>query len=243
MNHYIRHLFLVVFVIVAVSHADKQVVNSYDALGAVHSVDNRMSTTLTQIRNLIPETVASVEADIVSSNRDKIILGLANLFGMIFGVRSAIGDSQRTDGGINQLGFGDQLQVAAQVLYGYGYWGPFLLELEEARLSCGVYDFDSVLAEYGFLTEMASTYGYLNEYSGGNPRNQLTDITEPHVLIYYVTELNHAIKRALYCITSKAGDNQVAKELVALIDLYTSLAEERLSMTNTVMDSLTYNSV
>ena len=31
-------------------------------------------------------------------------------------------------------------QVSAQALYGYGYWGPFLLEFEEARLDCGEYD-------------------------------------------------------------------------------------------------------
>ena len=33
-----------------------------------------------------------------------------------------------------------RIQVTAQVLYGYGYWGPFLLEFEEKTLDCGVED-------------------------------------------------------------------------------------------------------
>ena len=32
---------------------------------------------------------------------------------------------------------GEQIQVTAQALYGYGYWGPFLLEFEEKNLECG----------------------------------------------------------------------------------------------------------
>lgn len=35
---------------------------------------------------------------------------------------------------------GERLQVTAQALYGYGYWGPFLLEFEEKTLSCGQED-------------------------------------------------------------------------------------------------------
>ena len=44
-----------------------------------------------------------------------------------------------------ELTFGEQVQVSAQALYGYGYWGPFLLEFEEARLDCGEYDLVGIL--------------------------------------------------------------------------------------------------
>ena len=34
----------------------------------------------------------------------------------------------------------ERIQVTAQALYGYGYWGPFLLEFEEKTLTCGQED-------------------------------------------------------------------------------------------------------
>ncbi len=41
---------------------------------------------------------------------------------------------------LGRLDTGPQIQVAAELLYGYGYWGPFLLQFEDARLDCGTYD-------------------------------------------------------------------------------------------------------
>ena len=49
---------------------------------------------------------------------------------------------------------------------------------------------------------MQRNYGYLDGYQGGNPREYLSDVTDPYVLQYYATELNHAMKRALYCVVS-----------------------------------------
>ena len=52
---------------------------------------------------------------------------------MSFGVAGAA-DGNPNLGELNQ---GQQLLVLAQIMYGYGYWGPFLLEFEQARLDCG----------------------------------------------------------------------------------------------------------
>ena len=35
------------------------------------------------------------------------------------------------------LADGAKIQVFAQILYGYGYWGPFVLEFEESKVDCG----------------------------------------------------------------------------------------------------------
>ncbi len=205
-----------------------------DYLRAASSLDERLETVLNQLRHNIHKAVDSVEADIAVGNRDKVILGLANLFGSLFGVALA------TEGNPNlgEITRGQRTQVAAQVLYGYGYWGPFLLEFEEARLDCNKYDLETALAEFGFLTDMATNYGYLENYgSGGDPRAHLNDVTEPAVLQYYAVELNHAMKRALYCIVSRKGSNQQALEVNTLIDLYTQLLSERLAMTDEAMDA------
>ncbi len=92
--------------------------------------------------------------------------------------------------------------MIAELLYGYGYWGPFLLKFEDARLDCDTYDLDHVLNEYKFLTDMGRNYGYLSNGYADDPKAHLTDVTDPVVLQYYAVEFNHAIKRALYCIVS-----------------------------------------
>ena len=52
---------------------------------------------------------------------------------------------------------------------------------------------------------MQRNYGYLETYQGGNPRDYLSDVSDPYVLQYYATELNHAMKRALYCVVSQSS--------------------------------------
>ena len=69
-------------------------------------------------------------------------------------------------------------------------------------MTCGTYDLEEALHEYGFLTDMDHNYGYLNSYHGGNPRSVLSDVSDPYVLQFYAVELKHAMKRALYCIVS-----------------------------------------
>ena len=57
------------------------------------------------------------------------------------------------------------------------------------------------MSEYAFLTDMHSNYGHLDD-----PRELegplTTEDNDPLLLQYYAVELNHAIKRALYCIVS-----------------------------------------
>lgn len=52
-----------------------------DYLNAASSLDSRIQTVLAQLHKSIPIATDSVEADIAVANRDRIILGLANLFG------------------------------------------------------------------------------------------------------------------------------------------------------------------
>ena len=50
---------------------------------------------------------------------------------------------------------------------------------------------------------MGRNYGYLRGYSGNvNPKALLSEHTDPIVLQYYAVELNHAMKRKIYCIVS-----------------------------------------
>merc|ERR1711997_1033331 len=77
-----------------------------------------------------------------TSNRDKVILALANFLGMVFGIFKA------TSGALdwNAVSPGNKIQVFAQILYGYGYWG--------------IFDLERALAEYSYVTSYQS--GNLN---------------------------------------------------------------------------------
>ena len=64
---------------------------------------------------------------------------------------------------------------------------------------------DEQLDKYGFLRDMKHTFSFLDGYDGisnGNPKDYIPSGNEPAVLQYYAVELNHAMKRALYCIVS-----------------------------------------
>ena len=99
---------------------------------------------------------------------------------MVFGVLKA------TSGSTNwaDVSTGNKIQVFAQILYGYGYWGPFALEYENSRISCGQYDLERVLQEYGYVTDYSKT------------------TLDPTIGVYFTHELNAAIKENLYCLVS-----------------------------------------
>jgi hypothetical protein len=82
----------------------------------------------------------------------------------------------------NAVSPGNKIQVFAQILYGYGYWGPFALEYEKSIVDCGTFDLERALAEYSYVTS----------YQSGN--------LNPTIATYFTTELNGKIKENLYCL-------------------------------------------
>ena len=97
---------------------------------------------------------------------------------MVFGIFKA------TNGALdwNAVSSGNKIQVFAQILYGYGYWGPFALEYEKSTVDCGTFDLERALAEYSYVTS----------YQSGN--------LNPTIATYFTTELNGKIKENLYCL-------------------------------------------
>ena len=97
---------------------------------------------------------------------------------MVFGIFKA------TSGALdwNAVSPGNKIQVFAQILYGYGYWGPFALEYEKSTVDCGTFDLERALAEYSYVTS----------YQSGN--------LNPTIATYFTTELNGKIKENLYCL-------------------------------------------
>ena len=103
-------------------------------------------------------------------------------FSVVFGVLKATGAATNWA----DVSTGNKIQVFAQILYGYGYWGPFALEYESSNVDCGLYDFENAI----------SAYGYVTDYYKAN--------LDPAIATYFTTELNGAIKEKLYCLVSRS---------------------------------------
>ena len=181
--------------------------------------DARIGETLRQLRYAIPRAKESVTEDIVSANRDKIIIGLANFLGMVFGIASgARGDINA--GNWNQS---ERIQVLAQALYGYGYTGQYWMNLEPKSLNCDQEDLDKAMDRYSYLGNLAHTFRFLDGYDvrvSGDPRKYLADpAMTPVVMEYYAVELNHAMQESLYCIVSWSLELQHAVKRLILVNL------------------------
>merc|ERR1711935_988060 len=111
----------------------------------------------------------------------------------------------------DNVSHGNKIQVFAQILYGYGYWGPFALEYEKSTVDCGTFDLERALAEYSYVTS----------YQSGN--------LNPTIGTYFTTELNGKIKENLYCLISRSSGNQVANELDTYVNVYTQLLSENIA--------------
>jgi len=175
--------------------------------GLTGDIHQRLANVREEIKGLIGPARKSVEEELAQSNRDKILLALVNFLGATFGV---LLNSMGPDGltMFMNLPESNQILVLAQLLYGYGYVGPFALEYEKTALDCGLFDYEQVEYEYSFID-----HGYSED---------------PAVLRYFTTEAANAYKKALYCITSRKGSNSEAKRLATLIDLQAQLQRERL---------------
>ena len=98
------------------------------------------------------------------------------------------------------------IQFFAQLLYGYGYWGPFFLEYQNSTVDCGAYDLDLALEDIFYVTSF--------------------ELVDPAFGNYITTELNGKIKENLNCLISRSPENQLANELNAYINIYTQLLSE-----------------
>lgn len=191
----------------------------------VGDIDYQMYHVLQSVPLAIQEARSGIIQSTRESNRDKAITGIACLIGAISGgLGVTAGATSPTTAVV--LGW------LAQHTWGYGYWGPFLLDFEELDPGCGVEDFNKVLGDYSFVTSLYTTYGkdlQAGAYSSHHPDDR------PELRAYYLSEFGRKAKHALHCITSKAGSDSSASKVVSLIDKYVGMGLERLSLTETLM--------
>merc|ERR1712203_833279 len=92
----------------------------------VAELDYLMHSTLKQLPDAVTEARASIAESNAATNRDKLIVGLACFLAAMAGGLGVLYGKDPLN-----LAIEDQISFAAQHSWGYGYWGPFLLDLDD----------------------------------------------------------------------------------------------------------------
>jgi len=190
----------------------------------MQDLDYQLHQLLVSLPPAIQTAKAAIQSGNVDTNRDQIIVGIACFIGALSGSLGILYNKDPLT-----LTTADQISLIAMNSWGYGYWGPYLLELDETDPGCGVEDFNRVLYEYSFITSLQQVYG---EDPGAVA--QLPD-NRPELRSYYLSEFGRKLKLALHCITSKADSVEEAAYVVSLIDKYVTLGTSRLQLTKRLM--------
>jgi len=167
------------------------------SLSNIADIDYQMYHVLQSIPLAIQEARESLSQSTRETNVDKTIVGLACLAGAVSGGLDVT--SSATSGPT----LGSSLGFAAQHAWGYGYWAPFLLDLQDLDPGCGVEDFNEVLSQYSFVTSLYSVYDSnvgQGAYSSGHPDDR------PELRAYYMGEFGRKAKLALHCIVSQVNN-------------------------------------
>ena len=115
---------------------------------------------LNSARIIIPKAIQIIENQIVEKNCQKIVLAFFNILGMCSGVSRALNleyllqQSKNENADLifgidfRRMSNGNKMNLIAHIAYGYGYWGRFVLELEDSQLECGLPDLERALDKY-----------------------------------------------------------------------------------------------
>ena len=112
---------------------------------------------------------------------------------------------------LNSRSLGNNVQVLAQFLYGYGFWGRYS-EINEnlklGKVTCDYEELDLVIEEY---------------YQVFIKDCDKLDSTMAEVI---ANELNRKIKKNLHCLISHSLGNRAINDLVYEIDMFTDVLSE-----------------
>jgi len=189
---------------------------------SIADIDYQLHHTLASLPAAIQKARSAVQSGTVDTNRDVLIVGIACFIGALSGSLGILYGKNPLE-----LTNADQISLLAMNSWGYGYWGPYLLELSETDPGCGVEDFNKVVYEYSYVTNLKEVYGTdPSAYAITNSDDR------PELRKYYLGEFGRKLKLALHCITSQGSSVAEAGSVVNLIDKYVNLGYTRLDLTN-----------
>lgn len=197
--------------------------NAYEVERSIRDIDAQLQEILSYLPPAIIKARSDIQSNNAQSNRDQTLVGVFNFIGALSGSLGILYNKDPL-----ALSSGDQLALIAENFWGYGYWGPYLLELEDTDPGCGVAEFNRVVGEYSFVTNLAQVYSIGNVYAN-------TPDDRPELRKYYLGEFGRKLKLSLHCIVSKGDSVASARRVVGLIDKYINLATTRLDLTKNLL--------
>ena len=175
---------------------------------------------LNSARIIVPKAVEIIENQIVEANCQKIVLAFFNILGMSSSISKALNLEYLLQKSKNEnmdlifgidfrrMSKGNKVNIISHIAYGYGYFGRFVLELEDSQLECGLTDLERALDEYSQVFD---------------PRSNMS----PMIKRFVSNELYNVIKENLNCLLSRNYGNQdVVNELESSLEIFSELLSE-----------------
>ncbi|TRY67469.1 hypothetical protein TCAL_13576, partial [Tigriopus californicus] len=165
------------------------------------------------------------------SNVRSFTYGITTILASFFLIEFALDGVDRTS-----LTVGQQLNVAGNLGFAYGYGGPYILDgqLTNGDPGCGV---DELRATLGPIQNMLNKYNSLYEADGSVSATILLEgMEDPIIARTMVKELVDTTRTSVFCLISQSGDE--ANKLSSLLGRLETALNTRMDLVTSVINIL-----
>jgi len=214
----------------------------------LHAIWNVLETQVVEAYNF-------AYASRVSQNIIKVMIGIPNVLGLVFGILSvaetfdagnipAAADipgvladattTAMTEGrATNEFFFGELLNILGHQGWGYGYYAPLFTAIIDPTPECGVNQFHDVIRSYRDFQNFTETFGTADEIITGTRVLRLE--TLPKYASYRIKRFSRELKLGLHCILSRR--EKTATTLLFSIEDWLSMALYRMELTSSIFST------
>jgi len=213
-------------------------------------LDNELHAIWNVLETQVVEAYNFAYASRVSQNIIKVLIGIPNVLGLVFGILSVaetldagnipgaadipgvLADATTTamtEGRVtNEFFIGELLNILGHQGWGYGYYAPLFTAIIDPTPECGVHQFHDVIRSYRDFQNFTETFGTAHEIISGSRVPRLE--TLPKYASYRIKRFSRELKLGLHCILSRR--EQTANTLLLSIEDWFSMALYRMELTS-----------
>jgi len=192
----------------------------------------------------------------VSDNMIKIIIGVPNLLGMIFGIlmtaegidEAGLPGMEEVPGVMmdnfnnwmengtvsNEMALGELLFIMGHQGWGYGYYAPYFTRIEDPDPGCGIHDFMDIVRSYRDLSNFRLAFGTPEQILAGSI--ELTVDNLPEYIRYRIERFSGEMRVGLHCLLSRVDKSSY--DLLFSLESWLDLALYRTDLYAELMNIL-----
>jgi len=219
----------------------------------IDELDNELKDIFGRFEKEIVASYDYVYSSIVSSNLIQFVIGALHVVGMVGGIFAVL---DRTDtanfpannisttvlSNINELVeegtfsndllVGDLLALFGQQCWGYGYYAPFFLTIQNPDPGCGIHDFYDIFRSYREFGDVRTFFGSPKQILSGAIILSVDNL--PEYVKYRMEQFIRELKLGLHCLITRS--DVTTYPLTHLLDSWLLLAKHRMDLTAELMN-------